>query len=119
MQAWGGIAGLQSCMDVMFDEAVLKRGMSLPLFAKLMATNAADIFWSEAEGRILGKDADFVFIQPDSKYVLKNEDLEYRHKSQPRMLAVQLARITKPFCVVMLFMTSSRVSCIAKRSIYP
>ena len=26
MKAWGGIAGLQSCMDVMFDEAVQKRG---------------------------------------------------------------------------------------------
>ncbi|MCL0127265.1 allantoinase, partial [Klebsiella pneumoniae] len=26
MQAWGGIAGLQNCMDVMFDEAVQKRG---------------------------------------------------------------------------------------------
>lgn len=44
MKAWGGIAGLQSCMDVMFDEAVQKRGMSLPMFGKLMATNAADIF---------------------------------------------------------------------------
>ena len=22
MEAWGGIAGLQNCMDVMFDEAV-------------------------------------------------------------------------------------------------
>ncbi len=43
MQAWGGIAGLQNCMDVMFDEAVQKRGMSLPMFGKLMATNAADI----------------------------------------------------------------------------
>lgn len=52
MKAWGGIAGLQSCMDVMFDEAVQKRGMSLPMFGKLMATNAADIFGLQQKGRI-------------------------------------------------------------------
>ncbi len=52
MEAWGGIAGLQNCMDVMFDEAVQKRGMSLPMFGKLMATNAADIFGSQQKGRI-------------------------------------------------------------------
>ena len=96
MQAWGGIAGLQNCMDVMFDEAVQKRGMSLPLFAKLMATNAADIFGLKQKGRIApGKDADFVFIQPDSKYVLKNEDLEYRHKVSPYVGRTIGARITK------------------------
>ncbi len=60
MQAWGGIAGLQNCMDVMFDEAVQKRGMSLPMFGKLMATNAADIFGLKHKGRIApGKDADW------------------------------------------------------------
>ncbi len=52
MEAWGGIAGLQNCMDVMFDEAVQKRGMSLPMFGKLMATNAADIFGLQQKGRI-------------------------------------------------------------------
>ncbi|VEB62365.1 Allantoinase [Salmonella enterica subsp. enterica] len=58
--------------------------MSLPMFGKLMATNAADIFGLKHKGRIApGKDADLVFIQPDSSYVLKNEDLEYRHKVSP------------------------------------
>ncbi|EDV7131986.1 TPA: amidohydrolase family protein [Salmonella enterica] len=96
MQAWGGIAGLQNCMDVMFDEAVQKRGMSLPMFGKLMATNAADIFGLKHKGRIApGKDADLVFIQPDSSYVLKNEDLEYRHKVSPYVGRTIGARITK------------------------
>lgn len=70
--------------------------MSLPLFAKLMATNAADIFGLKQKGRIApGKDADFVFIQPDSKYILKNEDLEYRHKVSPYVGRTIGARITK------------------------
>ncbi len=96
MEAWGGIAGLQNCMDVMFDEAVQKRGMSLPMFGKLMATNAADIFGLQQKGRIApGKDADFVFIQPNSSYVLTNDDLEYRHKVSPYVGPTIGARITK------------------------
>ena len=96
MQAWGGIAGLQNCMDVMFDEAVQKRGMPLPQFARLMATNAADIFGLKHKGRIApGKDADLVLIQPNSSYVLQAEDLEYRHKVSPyvgRTIGARIAR---------------------------
>lgn len=70
--------------------------MSLPLFAKLMATNAADIFGLKQKGRTApGKDADFVFIQPDSKYILRNEDLEYRHKVSPYVGRTIGAHITK------------------------
>ncbi len=66
--------------------------MSLPMFGKLMATNAADIFGLQQKGRIApGKDADFVFIQPNSSYVLTNDDLEYRHKVSP-----YVGRTTKP-----------------------
>lgn len=95
MKAWGGIAGLQSCMDVMFDEAVQKRGMSLPMFGKLMATNAADIFGLQQKAVSPQKDADFVFIQPNSSYVLTNDDLEYRHKVSPYVGRTIGARITK------------------------
>lgn len=84
MQAWGGIAGLQNCVDIMFDEAVQKRGMSLPLFAKVMSSNAADIFGLKHKGRIaLTKDADLVLIRPNSPYTLQTKDLEYRHKVSP------------------------------------
>ncbi|MFC0226857.1 allantoinase AllB [Serratia aquatilis] len=96
MQAWGGIAGIQNCVDIMFDEAVQKRGMSLPDFSKLMSTNAADIFGLKHKGRIaLGKDADLVFIQPNSSYVLTNDDLEYRHKVSPYVGRKINARVTK------------------------
>ncbi|HHR6136509.1 TPA: allantoinase AllB [Providencia alcalifaciens] len=95
-KAWGGIAGMQNCVDLMFDEAVQKRGMELPLFAKLMATNAAKIFGLKHKGSItVGKDADFVFIKPNSPYELKAQDLEYRHKVSPyvgRKIGAQVAR---------------------------
>ncbi|OON42055.1 allantoinase [Izhakiella australiensis] len=96
MQAWGGIAGLQSSMDMMFDAAVQKRGMPLAQFARLMSTNAADIFGLTHKGRIApGKDADLVFIQPDSSYVLQAEDLEYRHKVSPYVGWTVGARIAR------------------------
>ncbi|MFQ7388351.1 MAG: allantoinase AllB [Escherichia sp.] len=50
MKAWGGIAGLQSCMDVMFDEAVQKRGMSRQCSANRRLTQ--QIFSVCSKGRI-------------------------------------------------------------------
>ncbi|MFK9880140.1 allantoinase, partial [Klebsiella pneumoniae] len=42
-----------------------------------------------------GKDADLVFIQPNSSYVLRAEDLEYRHKVSPYVGRKIGARIAK------------------------
>jgi len=84
MHAWGGISGLQNDMDVLFDEAVQKRGMSFQRFAQIIASNPADLYNLDQKGRIsIGKDADFVLIQPQSPYTLKAEDLEYRNKISP------------------------------------
>lgn len=102
MKAWGGIAGLQSCMDVMFDEAVQKRGMSLPMFGKLMATNAADIFGLQQKGRIapekMPTSSSFSRI---AAMFLPMTIWNIATKSA-RMLAVPLARVSrKPSYVVM------------------
>lgn len=94
--AWGGISGIQNCMDIMYDEMVQKRGMSPALFAKVMATNVADRFGIEGKGRIeVGQDADLCLIEPNSPYVLKSEDLEYKNKISPyvgREIGAQIAR---------------------------
>lgn len=82
--AWGGISGLQNNVDILFDEAVQKRGMSLERFADVIATNPADLFELEGKGRIaVGYDADLVFIKPAAPYTLQAEDLEYRNKISP------------------------------------
>lgn len=82
--AWGGISGLQNNVDILFDEGVQKRGMSLEQFAAVIATNPANRFDLHDKGSIaVGKDADFVFIKPDSPYTLKADDLEYRNKISP------------------------------------
>ena len=83
-EAWGGIAGLQNNVDILFDEGVQKRGMSLTRFAEIIAGNPADRYELEGKGHIsVGYDADFVLIEPDSPYTLEAEDLEYRNKLSP------------------------------------
>lgn len=83
-EAWGGISGIQNNVDVLFDEGVQKRGLSLTKFAELIATNPADRFGLDSKGSIsIGKDADFVLIKPNAPYVLQAEDLEYRNKISP------------------------------------
>ncbi|GAB1614001.1 allantoinase AllB [Mammaliicoccus lentus] len=83
-EAWGGIAGVQNNVDVLFDEGVQKRNMSLKQFADIIATNPAKRFGLDSKGSIsVGKDADFVFIKKDSPYTLQTEDLAYRNKISP------------------------------------
>lgn len=95
-EAWGGISGVQNNVDIFYDEAVQKRGMSLPLFADMIARNAAEIYGMEGKGQIgIGYDADFVLIKPNSSYEVRAEDLEYRNKISPyigRTVNAQVAR---------------------------
>lgn len=82
--AWGGISGLQNNVDILFDEGVQKRGMSLTRFAEIIASKPAERYGLDGKGHIsVGYDADFVFIQPESPYKLEAEDLEYRNKISP------------------------------------
>lgn len=95
-EAWGGIAGVQNNVDILFDEGVQKRDMSLTRFAEIIATNPAERFGMKDKGSIeVGKDADFVLIKKDSPYTLKAEDLAYRHQISPyvgREIGAQVAR---------------------------
>ncbi|SUM31373.1 putative allantoinase [Staphylococcus gallinarum] len=45
-EAWGGIAGLQNNVDVLYDEGVQKRNMTLKRFAEIIATEPAKRFWN-------------------------------------------------------------------------
>lgn len=78
------------------------------------------IFWSETKGRIApGKDADFVFIQPNSSYVLTNDDLEYRHKVSPYVGRTIGARITKTILRGDVIYDIEQGFLLRQRSIYP
>lgn len=95
-EAWGGIAGVQNNVDVLFDEGVQKRHMSLARFADMIATAPVRRFGMEDKGVIeIGKDADFVFIKPNSAYTLKAEDLAYRNQMSPYVGREIGAQVTK------------------------
>ena len=80
-KAWGGISGCQHCVDTMFDEAVLKRGICPSILARALSTRAAQRFRLPRKGRIApGFDADLVIIDPNAGYVIKAEDLYYKNK---------------------------------------
>lgn len=95
-EAWGGISGVQNNVDVLFDEGVQKRGMSLTQFSDIIATAPAKRYDLDAKGSIsIGKDADFVLIKPNAPYTLKAEDLEYKNKISPyigREIGAQVAQ---------------------------
>lgn len=94
--AWGGISGLQNNVDILFDEGVQKRGMSLERFAEIIAGRPADLYELDGKGHIsVGYDADLVLIKPESSYTLEAEDLEYRNKISPyigREIGAQVAK---------------------------
>lgn len=79
--AWGGISGCQNNVDIMFDEAVKKRGMSINEFSKLISLNGAKLYNLKNKGEItLGNDADIILLDPNASYVVDEKDLYYRNK---------------------------------------
>ncbi|MFC5530588.1 allantoinase AllB [Cohnella yongneupensis] len=79
---WGGIAGAQSTLQLVFDEGHLKRGIPLHVLSKALSEAPAKRFGLfPRKGRIaIGADADLVLVHPDSPNVLTPERLRYRHK---------------------------------------
>ncbi len=65
-KAPGGVAGVQERPVLMYEEAVVKRGMSLVDFASVMSTNAAKIFKCYPQKGVIkvGSDADLVVLNP-------------------------------------------------------
>jgi allantoinase len=78
---WGGIAGAQSMLELMFDEGFLTRGLPLPLLSRMLSEAPAKRFGLlPRKGRLaVGYDADIVLIDPNAPYVLQSEHLLYRH----------------------------------------
>ncbi|MCL2497012.1 MAG: allantoinase AllB [Symbiobacteriaceae bacterium] len=83
LDAWGGTAALQTSLEMLYSEAVVRRGLSQQWLAAMLAANPAKRFDLEDVGEIrLGGRADLVLLAP-TPYTLTAEDLEYRHKQSP------------------------------------
>ncbi len=82
--AWGGISSLSVALPVMWTEAS-RRGFTLMDIAHWMAEGPAKLAGCQArKGRIAaGNDADLVVFDPDTEFVLTEEQLHYRHAVSP------------------------------------
>lgn len=84
-QAWGGITGIQATLPVLLTAGVHRRGLPLPLLARLWAGGAARIFGlAGRKGAIArGADADVVLVDPEAEWTMTADDLRSRHQVSP------------------------------------
>lgn len=80
--AWGGISGIQTSLQTMYDYLVVKKGLSPSLISKTMAFNPAKHFEiSNEKGSLnIETDADIVLLDPDKKWEITNDNLKYLNK---------------------------------------
>ena len=93
--AWGGIAGVQSTLQVVFD-AGRARGLDLERIVSLIATTPARRFGLARKGALqVGNDADLVLFDPDQSTTLRADDLHQRHPLSPYVGQTFLGRIRR------------------------
>lgn len=81
-QAWGGISGVQTMLPALLTEGVHKRGLPLPLLARLTATNPARLFglYPHKGALLPGADADLTVIDLEPRWTLSAADLLYKNQ---------------------------------------
>lgn len=80
-EAWGGILGAQSTLELMITEGWQKRGIPLPVLSRALSAAPAERFGlRHRKGAIeVGLDADLAIVDLEVSYVLTAEHLKYRH----------------------------------------
>ncbi|MFC5452232.1 allantoinase [Paenibacillus aestuarii] len=84
-EAWGGISGAQSSLELMLEEGWRRRRIPLPQLARMLSLEPAKRFGLyPRKGEIaIGADADLALVDLTLTYTLAAEDLLYRHKHSP------------------------------------
>jgi allantoinase len=79
-EAWGGVAGIQATLPVLFTDGVHARGLSLERIAYLTATAPAQLFglYPRKGAIAVGADADFAIVDPDQRWTFGSSDLQTR-----------------------------------------
>jgi allantoinase len=84
MQAWGGIAGVQSTMAVLLQQGHFRRGLPLERIAKLTSATPAQRFRIAHKGGLVpGNDADLALLDLRESYTLEARNLQQRHAISP------------------------------------
>jgi allantoinase len=84
LNAWGGIAGVQSTLAVLLEQGHHERGLPLERIASLSASEPARRFHILGRGGLVaGKTADMVLVDLDAAFTLDANDLHQRHRVSP------------------------------------
>ncbi|MEK8127609.1 allantoinase [Paenibacillus filicis] len=99
-QAWGGISGAQSSMELILDEGYLKRNIPLPFLSRLLSENPARRFGLYPRKGVIkvGADADLAIVGLNSPYTLSEQDLYYRHPHSPYVGRTFNCRVVATLC---------------------
>lgn len=83
-KAWGGIAGLQFSLPVIWTKAK-EKGFSVEDISGLMSSNVSDFLkLNQSKGKIeVGYDADLVIWNPEEEFIVKEGNILHRHKTTP------------------------------------
>ncbi|WP_437795434.1 allantoinase AllB [Mitsuokella multacida] len=86
MKAWGGIASVQHTLTGLLTHGYHARKVPLERIMKLTCENMPGSLRIEGKGKIaVGYDADFALIDLDREYILKADDILYKHHVSPYM----------------------------------
>jgi allantoinase len=84
VSAWGGIAGVQSTLPVLFERGYHDRHVPLERIADLVSATPARRFRIAHKGTLdRGNDADVVLLDARASFTLEKDDLRQRHKMSP------------------------------------
>jgi allantoinase len=80
-----GLPGVQQLLPVVFDGAVVRRGLDVSQFVRQLSTNPARIFGLyPRKGTIAaGSDADLVLLDPEREWTVQDEDTLHRQRWTP------------------------------------
>jgi allantoinase len=98
--AWGGIAGGQSTLELMLEEGWVKRGMPLPALSALLSANPARRFgFYPRKGAIaVGFDADLAIVDPSRPRALSRGELKQRHPHSPYVGRRLSCKVVATYC---------------------
>ena len=79
---WGGISGIQSTFQIMFNEVVNKRSLCPTLLTKSLAYGPSKAFGLYPKKGLIevGADADIVIVDPNMEWEITPESLFYKNK---------------------------------------